>query len=483
MQLNEWPIYYAENLILGNEDSSVGVATLWTPKEAFAQKLKASTYKAIGQLYSNDGINPILRNVLSNPTIRTIILCGQDRIGSADSLAKLVENGVNDKGEVIGKEEAKVEAEIPKQAIDLFRKNVDIVDMRGVLKSDEVQAKIDKCKQNTEPWAEPQLFPEPQISADWYPSEGSVYTYRGATVAEVWPKLLHVIMRFGEEKKTHHTSGTQRELLNLCSVITDEDPDNINFAEYFPFTKEHFENYLPQVLTAEPMPTLSYTYGMRLRDHGGIDQINTIIEKLKKEEWSRQAIGVLWNVKTDDESDHPPCLNLVQAVIKYGKLQFTCYIRSNDIYRAWPENALAFRTMQKEIADGVGVSLGSLTMISGSGHIYQENYAAVQDLIDHYHPSLLCEQDPRGNYVIKIMAKREIEVTHMTPEGRKIGSYKGTKAMDIFNQIARDEGVSVHVHAFDIGAELQKAEIALKLGIKYTQDRPLPYDDINKEIK
>ncbi|MFH1426713.1 MAG: thymidylate synthase [Candidatus Kerfeldbacteria bacterium] len=482
MPLNEWPIYYADNLIVGNRSSSVGVATLWTPKEAFASKLRDESYQVMGQLYSNDGINPLLRNVLANPTLRTIVLCGQDKIGSADTLSKLIENGINEKNEVIGKEESQVEKEIPREAVELFRRNVDVVDMRGELKADIVQKAIDEAGRPAEPWAEATLYPEPKIESEWYPSEGSVYTYRGEKVADVWLKLLYGIMRFGEEKTSHYTSGTQRELLNVAAVITDECPDNINFVDYFPFTKEHFENYLPQVMTAKMEPTLSYTYGMRMRDFGGKDQIASIIEKLKKEPWSRRAVGVLWNVDTDDESEHPPCLNLVQAVVKYDKLHVTAYLRSNDMFRAWPENTLAFRTLQKEIADAIGLEMGPLTTISGSAHIYQESYVQVQDILGKHYPALPCEQDPRGNYVIKTTPEKTIEVTHLTPEGRKISTYSGKTAIGLFEQIASEMGVSVPIHAFDLGAELQKAEIANRLGIQYTQDRPLPYGDIDCKL-
>lgn len=473
-----WPVYFAENLILGNEKSSVGVATLWTPKEAFSKKLKPESYRLIGQLYSNDGINPMIRNVMANPTIRTVVLCGQDKIGSADSLSKLLENGINEKGEVIGKEESKIEKEIPREAVELFRSHVKLIDMRGVLNAEEIQAAIDACEQNVEPWAEPQLFPEPEISADWFPSEDSQYTYRAKTVADVWPKILQGIMRFGEEKMTHY-STKQKELYNVTAVITDEDPENIAWAPYFNFTKEHFEGYKPQVMTAEPVPSLAYTYGIRLRDHNGVNQIESIINKLKAEAHSRRAVAVLWNVATDDQSEHPPCLTVVEAAIKYDKLFMTCYLRSNDMYRGWPENTLAFRTMQKEVADAVGLPMGPLTTISTSAHVYEENFAQIQDLITEYYPKLPCEQDPRGNYVIKVVAKdpadKHIEVIHMTPQGRKVGLYKGKKAMAIFNDIANNGGISVFVHALDLGAELQKAEIALEQGMEYTQDRPLPF--------
>jgi thymidylate synthase len=483
MSATEWPVYFAENLILGSEKSSVGVATLWTPKEAFSKKLKPESYRVIGQLYSNDGINPMIRNVMANPRIRTIVLCGQDKIGSADSLSKLLENGINEKGEVIGKEEARVEKEIPREAVELFRKHVQLLDLRGNLKAEEVQSAIDSCKQNTDAWAEPQLFPEPEITADWFPSEESLYVYRAKTVADVWPKILHGIMRFGEEKMTHY-STKQKELYNVTAVITDEDPEHIAWAPYFNFTKEHFEGYKPQVMTNEPVPSLSYTYGIRLRDHNGVNQIESIIAKLTAEAFTRRAVGVLWNVATDDGSEHPPCLTVVQASINYDKLYLTCYLRSNDMYRGWPENTLAFRTMQKEIADAVGLPMGPLTTISTSAHVYEESFAQIQELLTEYYPKLPCEQDPRGNYVIKVVTKnptdKRIEVTHMTPQGRKVALYKGTKAMEIFNEIASNEGISVYIHALDLGAELQKAEIALQQGIEYTQDRPLPFDQLKK---
>lgn len=459
---------------------------MWTPKEHFAKKLESNSYSIIGQLYSNDGVNAIVRNILANPIIRTIIVCGQDRIGSADTLTKLVQNGINEKWEVIGKEESKVEKEIPQEAIELFRKNVEVIDMRGELHHENVKEAVAAVKQSEGQWADPQLFPEAEISTDRYPSEGSVYVQRGKTVGEVWPKILHAIMRFGEKKDSAHTEGTQRELLNLCAVVTDEDPDHIDFVDYFPFTREHFEQYKPQVMTAEPIPSLSYTYGMRLRDYQGMNQVESIIKKLKEEAWTRRAVGVLWNVEIDDRSNHPPCLNIVHAVIQYDKLHLTCYLRSNDMYRAWPENALAFRTMQKEICDGVGVELGLLTTIAGSGHVYEENYVAAQEIIDKQYPLLPCEQDPRGNYIIRIDRTKEggyIEIIHQSPEGRKIGLYTGKTAMQIFDQISHDLGTSVRSHAFDLGAELQKAEIALKLGIDYTQDRPLPYKDICKDKK
>lgn len=471
----EWPLYFAENLIIGSVASSVGIVTLWTPKEHIAKKIDPSHYSLLGQLYSNDGVNPLIRNILALPRIRTIIICGQDRIGSADALSAFFENGINDDYKIIGKEEGSIDKEIPRDAIETLRKHITLIDMRGVMKSDEVARVAATCEQQETLWAEPAIYKEAQISSDWFPSEHSGFSYRGKTVAEVWPKLLHAIMRFGELKNSNHTSGQQRELLNVTSVITDEDPKNMSFAPYFEFTKEHFDIYKDQVMTAERLESLSYTYGMRMRDYHGINQIEEMIEKLKKEPWTRQALASLWDVQKDHQSAHPPCLTIVHALIKYDKLFLVCYLRSNDIFRAWPENALAFRLLQKEIADAVGVAIGPLTTIADSAHIYQENFSRAQEIIDEWYPTLACEQDPRGNFIITVVPKKHIHVTHVTPQGKKIGFYKGKTATQVMNAIARDQGISVPIHALDMGAELQKAEFALQYDLPYTQDRPLKF--------
>jgi len=46
-------------------------------------------------------------------------------------------------------------------------------------------------------------------------------------------------------------------------------------------------------------------------------------------------------------------------------------------------------------------------------------------------------------------------------------------AIKMYHKLILSEVVSEISHAFDLGAELQKAEIAIKNNLKYTQDREL----------
>lgn len=478
--MSDWPNYFKENLIIGNLNSGVGVATLWSPREAIAKGLDPKTYCVVGQLYSNDGINPMIRNVMARPQIRTIVLCGQDKIGSADSLALLIKNGIDEKGKVIGKPESKVEKEIPPDAVEQFRQSVKLIDLRGVFDTAKIQEAINAASQDNTPFAEPKLFPEPEISTDRYPTDASTVKIRGKYVGEVWLRLLFHIMRFGAEKQAHH--GTkQKELWNIVTVIEEEDPTDIKWAPWFNFTREHFEGYLPQVMTKEKIPSLEYTYGQRLRDHAGVDQVKSMIEKLKKEPFSRRAVAMTWNVQSDDASTHPPCLDVVQCIVQDETLLMNCYFRSNDMFRAWPENALALRTMHKEIADATGIMMGSLSIISASAHVYEESYAAIKEMLKEYYPKALdfCEFDPRGNFVISV-SNGNINLIHMNPTGTKIGTYSGKTAMQVYQKLVEDHALSVIGHALDLGGELQKAEMCLRLGIPYTQDRPVPFGEAKK---
>ena len=81
-----WPICFRERLRIGNLESNVGIVTLWTPVERILKDIPDGTYAIAGQLYTKRGVNFIFRNILANPRIRYLIVCGADRAGSGEAL-------------------------------------------------------------------------------------------------------------------------------------------------------------------------------------------------------------------------------------------------------------------------------------------------------------------------------------------------------------------------------------------------------------
>jgi len=122
-----WPIYYKEKLHIANPTSNVGIVTLWTPMQAILPNLDQNEFNIGGQLYSKVGVNYIIRNILANPVIDTLIVCGANRSGSADALINFIEKGVDKENAVIGVDKANIDKEIDKESLELFRKKVKVV--------------------------------------------------------------------------------------------------------------------------------------------------------------------------------------------------------------------------------------------------------------------------------------------------------------------------------------------------------------------
>ena len=471
-----WPKYFNDLLIKGDPKSPIGIVSLWLDKRNIANMLgnKNIEVSLIGQLYSKDGINWILRNIFLNPFIRKLIICGEDKSGSGEALVLLSKNGIDNNRTVIGSS-VYLHDEIEKEYIEAFRKNVEVIDLRGENPTEKILEEISNASKSDSPWIEPKEFPEAILhSPETMPSEQCGFKIEGEKMGDIWLKILDTIMRFGNVKKSQHSSD-QREVVNLISVITGEKVDAIDWKPYFLFTKEELQNYLPQVLTKNPIPNVEYTYGQRLRDHDGIDQITSIIEDLKKTPYSRRAVAVTWKVAKDHNNPHAPCLDLIQCLVQNNKLFFTAYIRSNDMFRAWPMNALALLYLQKTIAEEGNFKIGPLTIISSSAHIYSDCWNEAKNILEKYGNTTACRFDPRGNFVINVEGGK-IKAKQLSPSGQQIFEFSGKTAREVFDDICINQGVSLIEHAFDLGAELQKAEIVLKQGMTYAQDQFLKFD-------
>ena len=116
-----------------------------------------------------------------------------------------------------------------------------------------------------------------------------------------------------------------------------------------------------------------FAWGNELTKEGipvSVDQIRYIVEKLKSSSVSRRAVAVTWNPATDEAMNDCPCLQLVQCIIREGKLQMKVIFRSNDMLSAAGANMFALVNLQKFIADQLGIPCGTYTHISLVPHIY-----------------------------------------------------------------------------------------------------------------
>ena len=111
-----------------------------------------------------------------------------------------------------------------------------------------------------------------------------------------------------------------------------------------------------------------YTYHSRMEK-----QIPGVIEELRRNPDSRRAV-ISIRRESDEKSDSPACLQLLQYMIRGGALHCKALFRSNDAAKAAYMNAFALIMLQKRIADTLGVPVGTYTHRANSFHVYERDY-------------------------------------------------------------------------------------------------------------
>jgi thymidylate synthase len=474
---NEWPLYFRDNLTFGARDHPAAICCLWMKQTRLGETIDPATYSVLANLYSKDGINYLIRNILARPTVRAIVLCGPDLTQSGAAFVNFMRAGVDDDHRVVG-DGAQIDREIPRAALDDFRANLRLIDLRGVNDPEKIRAALAETDAlPRSEFAAPRIFPRSVPAADELPAEDTGFVFRGEQIIEVWTNLVAAILAFGRRDLTAYTVP-QRELLDVVAVIRAQDSDDFDLPDWLPLTRDQLDAYYPQLLSRDRAETIAYTYGERLFDFHGADQIRALVAELRATRYSRRAVAGLWDPARDANAADPPCLNLVQARVRDGKLHLTAYFRSHDIFRAWLMNAFGLRKLQHHIAQRVGeCALGDLVIVSQSAHIYADSWQAARAITrDHAseflkNPRLV--RDPRGSFNLRVEGF-QIHVAHYSPDGALLATFSGTQARHLQRELAFY--ISRVDHAIYLGMELAKAELALKNNLPYTQDRELRLD-------
>jgi len=115
------------------------------------------------------------------------------------------------------------------------------------------------------------------------------------------------------------------------------------------------------------------------------------------------------------------------------------------------------------------------------GKWYNINKKIKKKITAKYHKIKDWKMDPKGYFLIKVDKKNKIiEVGYCKfikvgnlPVNDMIALVKGKTAIEIVNTLIRKKFISSLQHAADMGIELHKAELSLKYGFKYIQDKDL----------
>ena len=225
----------------------------------------------------------------------------------------------------------------------------------------------------------------------------------GKTIPEVWEESVVRTWNEGLDIKTEYDNPKDPPSKDVTMIMEIKEPlAEPRIHRAFPGGLEDLEIYRQEVINGVhdhwvgiSETSWTYTYHQRLTAYNFenipihkskesdifINQMDYIVEKLTKSNYTRRAQGVTWNTYIDPPTDDPPCLQRIWCRMPIDKdgvyhLEMNTHWRSRDAYKAAFMNMWAITNWQAEIAKtieekiGQKVVVGRYVDIADSYHIY-----------------------------------------------------------------------------------------------------------------
>jgi thymidylate synthase len=240
------------------------------------------------------------------------------------------------------------------------------------------------------------------------------HNYQFANVNDALPTLLGDLLvadeigsRAGRTKELTHVGislfdPVRREVLvkhrkpNLAAQIAESmwvlaGKDDVGWLSH----------YLPRAMDfSDDGETWRAGYGKRLRswdndfeevveDRRYVDQLAYVVDLLKRDPASRQAVMSIWDPVTDTQPGKDiPCNDWLSFSSRLGKLDLHVAIRSNDVVWGWSGiNQFEWSVLLEVVAGILGLQVGALHFSTTSFHIYDRHWDKAARIVDGAGPT------------------------------------------------------------------------------------------------
>ena len=106
---------------------------------------------------------------------------------------------------------------------------------------------------------------------------------------------------------------------------------------------------------------------------GRNDQIDYVVNLLKREKYTRQATLSIYDGKEHDKYTYDtPCTYAVQFTITDNRLNMCVTMRSNDLWYGFCNDQYQFSKLQEMISDEIKVDVGTYYHFAHNLHIYND---------------------------------------------------------------------------------------------------------------
>lgn len=149
------------------------------------------------------------------------------------------------------------------------------------------------------------------------------------------------------------------------------------YRKYSPEWKTKMKDFVTLIKSdtafAEKWGELGPVYGKQWRDFNGFDQLNWVVNEIKRNPDSRRLIVSAWNASEIEEmakAGLPPCHTMFQFYVTNGKLSCQLYQRSADVFLGVPFNIASYALLTMMVAQVCNMIPGDFVHTFGDAHLY-----------------------------------------------------------------------------------------------------------------
>jgi thymidylate synthase len=383
----------------------IGVCTLWTSPDRLAPHLDPRRINIVGPLRTRTGLGWLLRGLYLHPSIRHLVLCGDDLSLTGEALLALWEEGVG-ADDALPRRGGKLYPEMEGDAVDRIRQYVKLWDWRGKSPEDVGASigDIPPLRQEMEPRSFAPVDTPERIA---FPSRKTTFPLFAEDLGDAWLQLLNLTLRCGTAKGTD-AGDRLAEVLNAVVTVQLSGREDA-LPPFFDFTTDELEA-CHRRFTLPPSPReADYTYAERLlawpwSSRGGepepVNQLEQTVERLKRRHDTRSGSLVLLGPTDLGRLDDAPCVVSVAFNIVDEQLYGTYVLRSEDVHNAWPLDALSLIRLQRDVAGRIGIPVAPATFIMHSAHVYEWDWDRAWKTLDRwFERPLPLQTDPSGLFL------------------------------------------------------------------------------------
>lgn len=153
--------------------------------------------------------------------------------------------------------------------------------------------------------------------------------------------------------------------------------------------------------------SLNLDYGNAWLDYNGINQIKTLVDKLKHNPNDRRLVVNAWRPDRLEELSLPCCHYDYQFYVRQGKyLDMRWTQRSTDVMIGLPSDVILGACWVIALANEVDLKPGIIHFHWGDTHIYEEHFKQAREYFERIH------------------SLRQVEYDHVAPLGQKLVDFK-----------------------------------------------------------